>query len=81
MAPPTRPDPPPLEADAARIASIGAALWLLALAGLGVARLAGSDIHLWWLVMCAAGAVLGLLGIPYSRRRQARLADPVPPPG
>jgi Protein of unknown function (DUF2530) len=79
MAPPARPAPPPYEGDTVRVVLVGTALWLLALLGLGVARLAGADVHGWWLVMCAAGAALGVFGVPYSRRRQARLAEPDPP--
>jgi hypothetical protein len=65
-----RPDPPPLETDDVRIVAGGTALWALALVALAVLRLAGVDVHGWWLAMCAAGAVLGLVGVRYCARRQ-----------
>lgn len=69
-----RPDPPPLETDDVKIVAGGTAAWALAFIGLLIARLAGADIHSWWLVMCAAGALLGLLGVRYCQRRRDAIA-------
>lgn len=69
-----RPDPEPLETDDARIVAAGGLLWLVALLVLGALKAAGSDVHTWWLVMCAYGALLGLIGVRFCRRRQAAIA-------
>lgn len=68
------PDPPPLETDDVKIVASGTAAWAMALLVLGIARLAGADIHTWWLAMCASGAVLGLLGVRYCQRRRDAIA-------
>lgn len=69
-----RPDPEPLETnDVAIVAGLTVA-WGLALLVLGVARLAGADIRTWWLVMCACGAALGLIGVRYCQRRRDAIA-------
>jgi hypothetical protein len=70
----SRPDPPPLETDDARIVAGGTAGWLLALVVLLVLKAAGVDVHGWWLVMCLCGAALGLYGIRYCRRRREHLS-------
>lgn len=69
-----RPDPPPLETDDVRIVAAGTGLWALALVVLAVLRLAGVDVRDWWLVMCGAGALLGLVGVRYCARRRDALA-------
>lgn len=69
-----RPDPEPLETDDARIVAAGTALWAVALVALGVAGTAGADVHGWWLVMCACGVALGIVGVRFCRRRQAAIA-------
>jgi hypothetical protein len=69
-----RPDPPPLETDDVKIVAGGTALWAVAAVVLLVARVAGADVHTWWIVMCAAGAVLGLIGVRYCRRRRDAMA-------
>lgn len=69
MPAPRRADPPPLEADLERVVVVGTACWTLALVALGLARLAGASVHGWWLTMCLYGALLGLLGVLYCRRR------------
>jgi hypothetical protein len=68
-----RPDPPPLETNDLAVITGGTLLWVVALAVVLVLKLAGVGIHAWWWQMCAAGAVLGLYGIRYCRRRRARL--------
>jgi hypothetical protein len=71
----TRPDPPPLETDDARLVAGGTVLWAVALVVLLVLRLADvTRVETWWLVMCAYGAGLGVAGVWYCRRRQAAIA-------
>lgn len=69
-----RPDPEPLETDDVRVVGGLGLLWVVALVVLGIARLAGADVRGWWLVMCACGAGLGVLGVVHCRRRQAAIA-------
>jgi ABC-type nickel/cobalt efflux system permease component RcnA len=69
-----RPDPPPLETNDVAIITGGTALWAVALVVVLVLKATGTDVHAWWWQMCAAGALLGLLGIRYCRRRRDRLA-------
>ncbi len=71
--PPRRPDPAPLETPDVAIVTGGTALWAVALAVLLVLRATGADIRDWWLVMCAEGTVLGLVGIRFCRRRRTAL--------
>lgn len=69
-----RPDPPPLETDDVKIVLGGTVLWLVALVVLLALKAAGTEVHDWWLVMCACGAALGLVGVRYCRRRDGRSA-------
>ena len=69
-----RPDPEPLETDDVKIVAAGTVLWLVALVVLGVLRLTRDDIRDWWVEMCAAGVVLGLVGVRYCVRRQRAIA-------
>lgn len=69
-----RPDPPPLETDDVTLVAAGTALWALALVVLLVLKATGTDVHGWWLVMCAEGALLGLVGVRYCQRRRAAIA-------
>lgn len=57
-----------------RVVAAGTVLWAVALAVLGVARLAGADVRGWWIAMCACGVALGLLGVRYCARRKAAIA-------
>lgn len=69
-----RPDPPPLETNDVRTVAVGTAAWALALVVLGVLRLTGATrVETWWLAMAACGAVLGLAGVQYCRRRRAAI--------
>lgn len=70
----SRPDPAPLETNDVAIVAGGTALWAVALVVLAVLRLTGTDVHDWWLVMCGYGALLGLYGVRYCRRRRDALA-------
>lgn len=70
---PARISPPPLVTDDVRTVAVGTALWVVAL--IGVALLRGSiDDSGRWLATCAAGVVLGLLGVAFLVRRARRLA-------
>ena len=69
-----QPDPAPLETDDVKIIAGGTALWAIALVALAIARLAGADVHNWWLTMCACGTVLGLFGVRFCVRRRAAIA-------
>ncbi|MGB8652126.1 MAG: DUF2530 domain-containing protein [Mycobacteriales bacterium] len=70
-----RPDPPPLETDDVRIVAGGTALWAIGLVVLVALRAAGTDVHTWWIVMCASGFVLGLLGVRFCARRRSALGQ------
>lgn len=70
--PPRRPDPEPLELHDTRVVAAGTLLWLAGLAVLTVADLFGAPVRGWWLQMCAAGAVLGVIGLRVLARREAR---------
>ncbi len=74
MKQPQRPDPEPLETDDVKIVAGGTLLWLIALVVLVVAKLAGADVHGWWIAMCACGAVLGVGGVRYCQRRRDAIA-------
>jgi hypothetical protein len=74
VAPPRRPDPEPLETNDVAIVAGGTVLWALALVVLLVLKAAGTDVHDWWLVMCASGAALGLAGVRFCLRRQRAIA-------
>jgi hypothetical protein len=78
-----RPDPPPLETDDVKIIAGGTAAWAVAFVVLLVVRLLGADVHTWWILMCASGALLGLVGVRYCQRRRDAIARDraVPDPG
>ncbi|MCW2671400.1 MAG: hypothetical protein JWO27_3297 [Frankiales bacterium] len=71
---PRRPDPPPLETNDVTIIAAGTAAWFVALVVVLVLKVAGTDIHDWWLWMCAAGTALGLVGVRYCVRRRNALS-------
>lgn len=68
-----RPDPLPLEVNDVALITAGTAVWALALVVLLVLKAFDVAIHTWWIEMCVAGFLLGLLGIRVCRRRKARL--------
>jgi hypothetical protein len=77
---PTRPaaiDPAsltPVDVDGVRAVTIGTVLWAIALiALLPFWSKLDDDGHLWWIATCAAGVVLGLLGLLYVTRRRAAI--------
>ena len=53
---------------------MGGVLWLVALVVLLVLKATGTEVQDWWLVMCGYGALLGLLGVRFCRRRRAAIA-------
>jgi Protein of unknown function (DUF2530) len=69
-----RPDPPPLETNDVAIIAGGTLAWAVAGVALLVARVAGAEVHSWWIVMCAIGAALGLVGVRYCQRRRDAIA-------
>jgi hypothetical protein len=68
-----RPDPEPLEINDVALVAGGTVLWAVALVVLLVLKAAGSDIRAWWIQMCGAGVLLGLIGVRTCRRRRASL--------
>ncbi|MCU1595148.1 MAG: hypothetical protein JWO12_2540 [Frankiales bacterium] len=72
--PERRPDPEPLETNDVVITAGGAVLWAVAHVVLLVLKAAGSDIHDWWLGMCAYGVALGVFGVRFVKRRERAIA-------
>jgi hypothetical protein len=66
-----RPDPEPYRADEVRLVAGGTVLWALGLLTLLVLKAVGTDVHGWWITMCIAGIVLGLLGTRTCLRRRS----------
>jgi hypothetical protein len=71
-----RPSPPPLQVDLGLIMTIGTVGWVVVLVILGVLALAGK-VGPQAPASALAGALLGLYGISWSRRRGRR--EPVAP--
>lgn len=72
-----RPDPEPLETNDVALVAGGTALWGVALLVLLVLKATDVDIHTWWLEMCGAGALLGLIGVRQCVRRRRSLHQDV----
>ena len=69
-----RPDPPPLETDDVRTVAVGTGAWALGLVVLAVLRVTDTTrVETWWMVMCVAGVVLGLVGTWHCRRRHVAI--------
>ena len=69
-----RPDPTPLETDDVRTVAVGTSLWGLGLVVLAVLEVTDARrVETWWMVMCAAGVVLGLIGTRYCQRRHVAI--------
>jgi fatty acid desaturase len=69
-----RPDPEPLETNDVALVAAGTVAWLVALVVLLVLKATGSDVHTWWITMCLAGTVLGLIGVRTCQRRHVAIA-------
>ncbi|MQA32689.1 DUF2530 domain-containing protein [Modestobacter roseus] len=69
MPAPTRPSPPPLKVDTARVVQIGTALWAVALV---VLLVLGDRVDRVWTWTCVAAIVLAGLGLVLMRRQGQR---------
>jgi hypothetical protein len=61
---PSRPSPPPLQVDTARVVQLGAALWAVALV---VLLVLGDRVDRVWTWTCVCGIVLAGLGLGLMR--------------
>jgi hypothetical protein len=69
-----QPDPTPLETDDVRTVAVGTSAWALGLLVLAVLEVTGrAQVETWWMVMCAAGITLGLVGTRYCQRRHVAI--------
>lgn len=77
-----RPDPPPLRTNDRAVILAGLAVWAVLLAAaLALHSRLVADGRGWWMWTPVAGIVLGLYGLRYVRKRDARpAADPSPSP-
>ena len=74
---PTRPAPPPLEANDQLVTGVIGAGWGIALIALLIARSSIPAADRWWIWTCAAGFGLGVFGfcyVPVLKRSRARAA-------
>ncbi|MGI5154279.1 DUF2530 domain-containing protein [Microbispora sp. CA-102843] len=70
-----RPDPMPLRTRDTLTILVGTALWLIALAVVLLVVRPADPRPIW---VCVAGIGLGLFGLLYIRRRDARLRESAP---
>lgn len=74
---PTRPAPPPLEANDQLVTGVIGAGWAIALIALLLARGSLPAADRWWIWTCATGFGLGVFGfcyVPVLKRSRARTA-------
>ena len=64
MPAPSRPSPPPLRVDTARVVQVGTALWAVALV---VLLVLGDRVDRVWTWTCVAAIALALLGLAIMR--------------
>ncbi len=69
MPTPTRPSPPPLRVDTARVVLVGGVLWALALL---VVLLLGDRLDRVWTWTCLCGIVLAVAGLGIMRWQAKR---------
>jgi cytosine/uracil/thiamine/allantoin permease len=69
VAPPSRPSPPPLQVDTARVVQAGTALWAVALL---VLLVLGDRVDRVWTWTCVAAILLAGLGLWIMRRQGQR---------
>ena len=68
------PEVAPLDVDGVRAVVVGTVAWVVALVALlPFQDDLREDGRLWWLATCAVGALLGLAGLVYVRRRRAAI--------
>jgi len=83
------PEVAPLDVDGVGAVAVGTVLWTVALVACLVFRTQLADAgNGWWTWVCLAGALLGLAGLWFVRRRRdayrraaARAAEAAPPQG
>ena len=81
MPTPTRPSPPPLQVDTARVVRAGMVLWAIALV---VVLFLGDRVDRVWTWTCVAGLLLAVLGLAIMRRQGQYRSSPsraTPRPG
>ena len=69
MPAPTRPSPPPLQVDTARVVQAGMALWAVALV---VLLVLGDRVDRVWTWTCVAAIALAVLGLGLMRWQHQR---------
>jgi len=75
---PTRPAPPPLEANDQLVTGVITVCWAVALVALLIARDSIPAADRWWIWTCATGVGLGIFGlcyVPVLKRSRARAAQ------
>jgi hypothetical protein len=75
---PSRPAPPPLEANDQLVTGVITAGWAVALIALLIARRSMPAADRWWIWTCATGLGLGIFGfcyVPVLKRSRARTAQ------
>ncbi|MET3767737.1 hypothetical protein ABIB15_000399 [Marisediminicola sp. UYEF4] len=65
-----RPDPAPVKTDDRKAVLVGTGAWVVALVALLVVMPTAEGDNRWWLLTCAIGVGLGLLGLIYTHHRQ-----------
>ena len=63
-----RPDPAPVTTDDRKAVLVGTGAWVVALVLLAVMPTEGDNS--WWVLACAIGVGLGLLGLVYTHHRR-----------
>jgi MYXO-CTERM domain-containing protein len=70
-APQQAPEVAPLDVDGVAAVAVGTVLWAVALVACLIFRVPLSEAgNAWWTWVCAAGALLGLAGLWFVRRRR-----------
>jgi len=71
---PQRTPPPPIDVDLARVMGTGTVVWAGALVVTGLLSLL-DVVPTAWVFVCAAGVLLGLVGVQWARRNGRLSAD------
>jgi len=64
---PQRTPPPPIDVDLAKVMGAGTVVWAAALVVTGVLSLL-DVVPVSWVLVCAAGVLLGIVGVQWARR-------------